>query len=289
MQDSVNHGVQKLFGSSIHYMFEKFFSLKNGYKSMEKFIGAFRYHWLIYTIKIKHKDRVRVRDPKEIQDYLAKGTNILKAFWYENLPHRTGQKPTPTVEKSFNIRFKGHTLVGKIDRIQPTEDDEYEIWDYKTGYKKPTAPELARDIQFTAYNLAMLKATGKNPIKMRMVHPSTGEHFLVPIRTNDDYVQLGRWLDEARIYVQNILEPWRMGWKDLPFKWFNPEDIERKIFPKRPSSFCSLCDFEELCRASQPTDELRKRWVEQELKHVGPGPTFTQLDLFSKKTKTKKP
>jgi len=286
MQEQVDHGVQKLFGSAIHYMFEKFFSLKRGYKSLEKFIGAFRYYWLIHTVRIKYKNRVRVNDPEDIKNYLAIGTNILKKFWYENLPYRNGQKPKPIVEKSFRIHFKGHTIVGKIDRIQPLENDEFEIWDYKTGYKKPSAQELMRDIQFTIYNLAMLKETGKNPQKMRMVHPFSGEHFLVPIRTENDYLQLGYWLDEAFVYVQNILEPWRTGWKEFPFRWFNPEDIKRKYFSKRPSSFCSLCDYEKICREMVPSDKMRKNWINQELKMITPPQETVQLELlFPKKTK----
>ncbi len=283
MQEGVDHSVQKLFGSAIHYMFEQFFSLKHGYKSLEKFIGAFRYYWLIHTVKIKYKNRIRTNDPEDIRKYLAIGTNILKIFWFENIPYRSGKKPMPIVEKPFRIRFKGHAIVGKIDRIQPLENGEYEIWDYKTGYKKPSIPELTRDIQFTIYNLALLKETGKNPQKMRVVHPFSGEHFLVPIRNEKDYLQLGYWLDEAFVYVQNILEPWRTSWKDFPFRWFNPEDIKRKYFSKRPSSFCSLCDYEKLCQESVPSDFLRKDWVLQELKPNSP--SSQQLEFSFPKSK----
>jgi RecB family exonuclease len=289
MQDEVKQGLPKLFGTTMHHMFDSFFSLKHGYKSLMSFLGAFRWEWLTHTIKIKYKDRVRYKDKEEIQKYLAIGINVLKKFWHENQPYRIGKLPMPRVEQSFNMMFKGHRITGKIDRIQPVENGEYEIWDYKTGYKKPTEGELVRDIQFTAYNLALFKETGRNPIKMRLIHPFSGEQFFVPIRTDNDFIQLGYWLDEARTYVQNILEPWRTGWKDLPFEWFNPEDIKRKAFPKRPSSFCNLCDYEELCRSTHPTDDLRKRWVEQELKITGINPQFTQLDLFPQKKKAKKP
>ena len=289
MKDKVKQGAPKLFGSSIHHMVETYFSLKNGYKSLERFVNAFRYHWLIQTVKIKYKDRVKVRDPNDIQNYLAIGINLLKKFYYKNLPYRTGELPKPLVEERFNFIFKGHRVNGKIDRIQLLENNGYEIWDYKTGYKKPTAEELLRDIQFTLYNLAWLKKTGQNPEKMRMIHLFSGEHFFVPIRTKLDYIQLGCWLDEALVYVQHILEPWRSGWKELPFRWFNPEDIERKHFSKRPSSFCGFCDYEELCRQANPKDELRSYWVEQELKRTGPYPEHIQLGLNFPKTKRKSP
>jgi hypothetical protein len=286
MQDEVDQGVQKVFGSAMHYMFDKFFSLKNGYKSLEKFIGAFRYHWLINTVKIKYKDRIRMRDPKDVQKYLAIGTNVLKKFWYENLAYRTGKMPMPQVEQHFNLKFKGHTVRGVIDRIQPISEDKIEIWDYKTGYKKPTPEELFRDIQFTTYNLAWFKKTGKNPDKMRLIHLFSGEHFLVPMRTEADYLQLGHWLDEAQVYIQNILQPQtRYYFKDFIFRWFNPEDIERGHFSKRPSSFCCLCDYEELCRQSIPQNTLKEHWIKQELAKTGPYPQHIQLELFFPKTK----
>lgn len=286
MQDQVNQGIQKVFGSTMHYMFDKFFSLKNGYKSLEKFIGAFRYHWLIFTVKIKYKDRIRMRDPKDVQNYLAIGINVLKKFWYENIAYRTGKMPMPKVEQRFNLRFKGHTIRGVIDRIQPITEEKIEIWDYKTGYKKPTSEELIRDVQFTFYNLAWFKMTGKDPDKMRLIHLFSGEQFFVPIRTKRDYMQLGYWPDEAQVYIQNILQPQsRHSFKNFIFQWFNPEDVERGHFSKRPSSFCCLCDYEKICRESNPKDESRKHWIDQELKITGPYPRETQLELFSLKRK----
>lgn len=289
MKDKVKQGIQKIFGSVIHKRFQKFFTSKRGYKTLEKIIGGFIYYWLEYIPQIKYKNKLRESDPEIMRKYLAIGIDLLKKFYYENLPYRTGEKPEPEVEYHFNLKFKGHRITGKIDRIQPVENDEVEIWDYKTGYKKPTEQELSRDIQFTLYNLAWFKKTGKNPVKMRLIHLFSSEHFLVPIRTKTDYIQLGCWLDEARIYVQNILEPWNRGWKDVVFRWFNSEDIERGYFSKRPSYFCALCDYEELCRESNPKDELRKRWIKQELKITGPYPEHIQLELCFPRRKAKSP
>lgn len=285
MKDRVKQGIPKIFGSSIHYMFDKFFALRYGYKSLEKFIKTWIYYWLEYIPIKKYPNRLRIENPEDMQKYLAIGINILKKFYYENLPYRTGELPKPQVEETFNLRFKGHRVTGKIDRIQPVENNEVEIWDYKTGYKKPTEQELIRDIQFTLYNLAWFKKTGKNPIKMRLIHLFSGEQIDVPLRTESDYIQLGCWLDEARIYVRNILEPWHKEWKDIVFRWFNPEDIERGYFPKRPSYFCAFCDYEELCRESHPKDKLKERWVKQDLAKTGPYPEHIQLELLFPKAK----
>lgn len=289
MKDKVKQGLPKVFGGAIHHIFDEFFKLPHGYKTLQKLIGTWIYYWLQYIPQTKYKDKLRIRKPEDMQKYLAIGIDLLKNFWYENLPYRTGELPMPQVECSFNLTLKGHKIRGKIDRIQPVENG-FEIWDYKTGYKKPSDEELLRDKQFTVYNYAQFKETGQNPVKMRLVHLFSGEQFYVPIRTEADYIELGYWLDEARIFVQNILEPWKKEWKDVVFRWFNPEDIERGYFPKRPSHFCGFCDYEELCRESNPKDELRKRWIKQDLSRTGPYPQYTQLDLlFPKKTRSRKP
>jgi hypothetical protein len=280
----VAQNIQKLFGSSIHYMLEDFF--KKNYKSMEGFIRAWMYHFLTYTLKIKYIGRIRMIGNRTESDYVGAGIAILKKFWYDNLAYRDGQLPRPETEKIFHKRFKGHNITGVIDRIQPIEDGE-EIWDYKTGYKKPKDAELFRDVQFTFYNLAHLMATGRDPIKMRLVQLSSSEQFVVPTRTEADYIQLGCWLDEATIFVRNILEPQPQDARNFSFRYLNPEDIDRKHFPKRPSDFCGLCDYDILCRSHQPTDSLRGYLVRRELQKIEttprPAPSEQLGLLFPKK------
>lgn len=277
----VPQNIQKLFGSSIHYMLENFFEKK--YKSMESFIRAWMYHFLTYTLKIKYIGRVRMIGNRTTSDYVGAGTAILKKFWYDNIAYRDGQLPKPETEKIFNLRFKGHHITGVIDRIQPVEGGE-EIWDYKTGYKKPKEAELLRDVQFTFYNFARLRATGKNPIKMRLCQLSSGEQFVVPTRTETDFIQLGCWLDEATVFVRNILAPQFHDIGNFPFRYLNPEDIERKDFPKRPGDFCNLCDYEGLCREHKHGDLLRDRWVKRELQISAPQ-NQKQFDLLFPKSK----
>jgi RecB family exonuclease len=295
MRGQVKQNLPKVFGSAIHHMLETFFTLKNGYKSMDKLIKAWIYYWLEYTVREKYGTRLKIKEPDDIQKYLAAGIQILKRFYVENLPYRTGKFPMPKVEKRFDLIFKGHRINGVIDRIQPVENKKVEIWDYKTGYKKPSEQELLRNVQFTFYNWAIRKQSGQDPIKLRLHHLSSGEQFLIPIRTKDDYVQLGCWLDEATVYLRGIMEPEIKTWKYFPFfDWLNPEDIERKHFSPRPGSFCAYCDYDELCKKHKPKDELREWWIDQELKNIKSRPETIQFDLpFPKKklslTKTKSP
>jgi len=291
MKEKVPQGIPKVFGTAIHHMVETFFSLPHGYKSLEKFIKTWIYYWLEYTLREKYGTRIRMKNSDDPQKYLATGIQILKRFYIENLPYRTGELPKPKVEKRFDLIFKGIRTTGKIDRIQPVENNEVEIWDYKTGYKRPGEQELIRDIQFSFYNLGLLKLVGKDPIRMRLVHLNTGEQIVLPPKTESDYLQLGCWLDEARVYVQNILDPRQPQWKDLPFRWLNPEDIKRKTFSPRPSSFCGICDYDQLCREFRPRDELREWWIRQDLSRIKSQPETIQFDLPfpKKKISLKKP
>lgn len=290
---TVKENLPKVFGGAIHHMLETFFTLKNGYKSVEKFINAWIYYWLGYTVRTKYGTRLRIKEPDDIQKYLATGIQILKRFYVENMPYRSGELPKPKVEKRFDLIFKGHRINGIIDRIQPVENG-LEIWDYKTGYKKPSGQELFHNAQLSFYNWAVLKLFGQDPVKLRLQYLSSGEQFLVPIRTRDDYIQLGCWLDEATVYLKSILVPKTQNWKDFPFRWLNPEDIGRKHFSPRPGSFCGYCDYDELCKQHKPKDELREWWVDKELKNIKPHSETFQFDLpFPKKKlslkKTKSP
>ena len=283
-------GIEKIFGGDIHRMAQKFFTLKNGYKSEKSFIGAWRHWWWKESLEKKHKNMVKVRNPDDPEKFFAIGVNILKRFYQDNLPYRNWELPIPGVEKRFSRKFKGHRITGVKDRIQPVGSGYVEIWDYKTGLRKPAEKELKRDIQFTFYNLDHYLEHGQNPIGMRVDHLSSGEQISVPIRTEKDYEQLGRWLDEATIYVKNILQPSPgKRWKDLPFLWLNPEDIERQYFSPKPGNLCNYCDYEDICQQWHPQDSMRELWVKRELEKIGPDPGHIQFDLPFPKRKTKSP
>jgi CRISPR/Cas system-associated exonuclease Cas4 (RecB family) len=270
--------IRTVFGEAIHRMARQFFSLKYGYKSEKRFLGAWRYYWFNQILKKKYPpEKIRMASPDDIGKFFAIGVNILKRFYQENLPYRKGEKLFPQVEKRFSLVFKGHRLVGIKDRIQPLKEGGVEIWDYKTGLREKTQKELKRDIQFTFYQLDHFKKTGENPKRMLIKYLATGKEDVVPLRGKSDFHQLGLWLDEARVYVKNILQP-DDSWKEAPFRWLNPEDIKRKSFSPRPGSHCAYCDFESVCKFKEVQDAVRKEWLEKELK-VSRAKTPSQLEL----------
>lgn len=257
--------ISGVFGEAIHRMAKSFFSLK--YKSERSFIKAWSHYWWREILAKKCGGVVKEKDPGDCKKFFATGVKILRRFYQDNVSYRN-LLPRPAAEKRFSIIFRGHRITGAIDRIQPFVTGEVELWDYKTGLRKPTEPELARDIQFTIYNLAYLMDHGKNPDRMYLMHLPSGEKISIPLRAEADYQQLGRFLDEARTYVKNILMPLSSRYADLPFRWLNPEDIERQHFSPRSSPFCSICDHEHLCRKFRPQESAREIWVRRELERT---------------------
>ncbi|MFZ5559855.1 MAG: RecB family exonuclease [Patescibacteria group bacterium] len=274
-------GIEKVFGGAIHRMVEKFFTLKKGYKSEKSFTEAWKHYWWKEILGKRPKEMIRVRNSADPEKFLATGINILRRFYWENIIYRKegGLFLKPVVEERFSWILKGHRITGVKDRIQPFPNGEIEIWDYKTGLRKFTEEELRRDIQFTFYNLDHFKKFGRNPDRMLINYLFSGEQINVPLRPKKDYEQLGRWLDEATIYVENILQPIFSTWKGFLFRWLNPEDIERKYFSPRPGSFCRICDYEQICREYYPKEPIREKWIKQELDKIGPDLGHVQLDL----------
>lgn len=269
----VSQWIRRIFGSAIHRMARQFFALKNGFKSEKSFLGAWKYYWWQEVLEKKYPSgKIRFESSEDPQKFFATGISILKRFYQQNLPYRLGEFPLPEVEKRFSFWFKGHRLIGVVDRIQPVEGGGKEIWDYKTGLREQMEKELRRDVQFTFYQLDHLKRTGFNPERMLVDHLSTGKKFPVPLRKEEDFLQLGLWLDEATVYVKNILQPIPTNWKDFTFRWLNPEDIERRYFSPRPGRHCNFCDYEEICLGQKIRDKVRERWISRELAVI-PGPT----------------
>jgi hypothetical protein len=149
--------IQQLFGTGIHRMVQRFFTLKHGFKASTSFVGAWKYYWF-HELLGKRASQISKMKNDDPGKYFAIGAKILMLFYEENLPYRDGRLPRPLVEQRFprGFCFSGHNLKGVIDRIQPVDGDGadgYEIWDYKTGLSVPDEPELFRDLQFTTYSI----------------------------------------------------------------------------------------------------------------------------------------
>ena len=76
------------------------------------------------------------------------------------------------VEEDFAIKRKNVIINGRIDRIEKNEDDEFELFDFKTGKTIKKPEELVEDIQLNVYAAAMRENPkfGKLPVKATLVY-----------------------------------------------------------------------------------------------------------------------
>jgi len=76
------------------------------------------------------------------------------------------------VEEDFEIKRKNVIIKGRIDRIEKNGNDEYELFDYKTGKTSKKPNELISDIQINLYATAMKDNPkfNKLPVKATLVY-----------------------------------------------------------------------------------------------------------------------
>lgn len=100
------------------------------------------------------------------------------------------------VEEEFSIPIAGTLLVGRIDKIDVIEDDEYEVTDFKSGATAPSDWSLRNNLQLTAYYWATKHIFGKYPKYVSWHHLKTGEIFR-STRTIEDIVNLQTMIANA--------------------------------------------------------------------------------------------
>jgi len=118
------------------------------------------------------------------------GKTALKRY-YKDLGKIFG-KPK-FLEKKFRLNLGGIPLIGKIDRIDESEDG-VEIVDYKTGSAKDEK-QVARDKQLTIYGLAAKEALGVEVDKFSLYFLESGKK-VTTTRNDSDYEKVRRDLED---------------------------------------------------------------------------------------------
>jgi len=145
------------------------------------------------------------------------------------------------VEKEFAIPFEGIEIVGKIDKVEGTEDGSgYSIVDYKSGSKKPDPWFLNHNLQFTAYAWAGLLSYGDLPQKLVWHHLRTGE-LLETTRTLQDIEELKQMIRDTqhmreqgiryRVYHEQVC-----GWCEFKGPVCDDRELEKKILNGQKTS-----------------------------------------------------
>lgn len=101
--------------------------------------------------------RYRPQAEEARRDFVAMLTN-----WWEAEGSRPElESSVVAVERPFDIAVGPHRLVGKIDRIDRTDDGAgLRVIDYKTGKSEPRASDVAEDLQLAVYHLAATRDPG---------------------------------------------------------------------------------------------------------------------------------
>jgi RecB family exonuclease len=124
------------------------------------------------------------------------------------------------LEQDFNVKINGHTLIGKIDRIDEI-DGGVEIIDYKTGTaKERLRPEDKK--QLLIYQIASEEVLGLKPKRLTYYYLDEGTSISF-LGSEEDKEK------EKKEIVEEI------------------EEIKRSDFRATPGWQCEWCDFKSIC------------------------------------------
>ncbi|MBU1102786.1 PD-(D/E)XK nuclease family protein [Patescibacteria group bacterium] len=174
----------------------------------------------------------------------AQGIKILKDYYAKNYP---AQFNVVALETSFEAPIKIgddlHLVTGKIDRIDKTPENLFEVIDYKTTKKMPSQETVDKDLQLSVYHLGMANrwpsiVNEKRPVKVSLYYLKHGEK-LSSLRN----------VENLEATKENII-------RDI-------EQIEQTHkagkFDPRPNALCDWCEFQRNCPF------FRHKFVEEKL------------------------
>jgi CRISPR/Cas system-associated exonuclease Cas4 (RecB family) len=216
-------------GNAIHHALEKG-HLNPDTLNLETLVKLF----LDEHRRIVVDDDVFISYP-QIRTNEAEGTDILGRYWKKVEKGYITKTPF-AVEKEFKLDIAGTKIVGKIDKIEKT-DEGYVVIDYKTGRKEPDEWFLRHNLQFTAYWWACKEIYGEYPVKAVWHHLRTNK-FIETVRDEWDIEQLKRMVENAvkmqeqdirhRIYHEQIC-----NWCDFKGATCDDQNLEQEILAKR--------------------------------------------------------
>lgn len=216
-------------GNAVHH------ALEHGHLepelSLDKFVSLF----LAEHRRIVVDDDVFISYP-EVKRNEADGIEMITRYW-KGMEKGLFSKTPYKVEQEFELEIGETIIIGKIDRVDKTEDGGYIVTDYKTGRKAPDTWDLDRNLQLTTYWWACKELFGEYPLKVVWHHLRTGK-LIESVRTEWDIEQLKRLVDSSivlqvqdirpRIYHEKVC-----GWCDFKGEICDDKELEEKVLAKR--------------------------------------------------------
>lgn len=228
--------IDAVFGSSVHMALKFMFQRDPLYPTLDQVIDFFREAWRNKKTSLEEKNKKDGEEETDaqIEDMLYKdGINILEKFYKNNPPWNFN---IVDMESWFDFEVEDektgekHTLSGIMDRVDKTNDDVFEIIDYKTGRKMPSQKDVDENLQLSIYQLGLMNKwphLDPKKIKLSLYFLKHGEK----ISTSRTKEQLG---DTKRMILGVI--------KDI-----NDKIKENNSFPPTPSGLCDWCEYKQMC------------------------------------------
>ena len=221
------------FGKTMHNTLYEFLKANNGlnasqslFKERVKEEKTLSFDELI---KIYNKNWIDewYNDRAQKEEYYKSGKKALKNFYEEFIkskPEILRINNELCLEASFKIKIGGHTMIGKVDRIDNTKEG-IEVIDYKTGSSRDKfSPEDKR--QLFLYQLAAEEAFGVKPVKLTYYYLENGKRASFAGSEEEKQKQKEKILTEI-------------------------EEIKKSDFIATPGWQCRYCDFKDICDFAQ--------------------------------------
>lgn len=215
---------EAIFGTLLHDCLQLAFDPKRTLPATEEEILNY----------FKNKWDPTVYQGNEVEETMvfSSGVTILKDFFARNNP---AQAKIVDLEKSFCIPVtlgrQEYQITGKIDRIDKTPDDSFEIIDYKTTKKMPPQHLIDNNLQLAVYHLGLVSLWPKieeenRPVKVSLYFLKHNEKLSTQ-KTRSD-------LKEAREKLKEELN--------------SIEKYQAKNnWQPTPNALCDWCGFKHLC------------------------------------------
>ena len=172
------------------------------------------------------------QNEREAGTAFAQGVKMLKDYYAKNYP---GQFNVVALETPFEVPFQigneYHLITGKIDRIDKTEENLFEVIDYKTTKKMPSQENVENDLQLSIYHMGIAARwpkliEEKRPVKVSLYYLKHGEK-LSSLRSPEK-------VEEVK---ENVLQT---------FDQIAKAQKEEKFSP-RPNVLCDWCEYQKYC------------------------------------------
>jgi len=197
------------FGTTIHDTLRDFhLALMFGEVTSEKLMEMYERNWIpLGYIDEEHRNLRFESGKKLLKDYYEK---------------YAGSKVKPiAIEKPFNLKIGEIKFFGRIDRIDPLQNGEVEIIDYKTGNAKDQK-YVDKDDQVTFYAMGAKEALGMEPKKLSLYFVESGEKISTT-RSEEQF-------ESKKKEVKEVVGSIKAG-----------------DFKADPGMHCSWCDYKDIC------------------------------------------